>query len=1052
MIVLPAVTQNPFPGLRPFEADEEHLFFGRETQIDDLLARLRRTRFLAVVGTSGSGKSSLVRAGVLPSLHGGFMAGAGSSWRIAVLRPGNRPLASLAAALANSAILADEGSRAETDRQLQVGLIEAVLARGALGLVEVVQQARLRPDENVLILVDQFEELFRFKSDGSALGLADEPAAFVKLLLATASYARQPIYVVLTMRSDFLGDCAQFRDLPETINDGLFLVPRMTRDQLRSAIEGPIGVAGGRIAPRLVTKLLNDLGDEPDQLPVLQHAIMRTWNIWHADHAAGEPLDSRHYAATGGLDEALCRHADEIYLALGDERPRQLAEKLFKCLTDRGTDNRGLRRPTRFRETCAVVGVSATELLHVIDPFRAPDCSFLMPAAGTQFDDETVVDISHESLMRKWRRLQDWVDQEAQSALVYRRLAEAASLHSREQAALWRDPDLSIGLDWRERNRPNAAWAARYDPAFDGAMRFLERSSEARDKEKVARANARRKEVRGLMTSVLLAGLALLVTLVVVIVAFAWHRDKDLRAKAESQANLAKRNATEAQKESRQARQSAVLTTRALRAEISAKSEARAQAAAASAASKAAIEQTRAAQRATKLANDEARKRLVAYQFADAERKRAERAKIAAKQTAEQNLRLAQQNRRLYEAVEYFVKGESASFKGESAAFGTPSSTDLQRSIADYTHAIELAPRYLPAYLSRGAAYQHEGQQDRALADFHTAIALAPDNPLSYYQLGVSYLRKRDYDAAVAAFSDMIRHKDSVLGRLQRGFTYVKKRDFERAVADFTEAMRGDPTHNWSYTQRASAYERQGDYGRALADYTASVKLVPTAGATIADRGDVYLLDGSYESALADYSLAIDKHFFPAYLRRAAAYGGNGESTKAVDDYHSAIENLTGAELVSAYIGLGSQYYSMNRLEDATQSFSQASKLGPRDNFAALWLQLTRFKSGDFDLSTFRQVSFDAASWPAPLFELFRGESTLDDVVRVIPPPDTNDRARECELTFFAGEYALTQRDAVRGRELLAQAFAACRASFPYHFYAAYAAVAGNESKTASRR
>ena len=153
---------NPFPGLRPFTSDEDYLFFGREDQVKELLRRLRQTRFLAVVGTSGSGKSSLVQAGLLPALHGGLMADAGSSWRIASFRPGGDPIGALARALNQPAGL-DTSHNAETDAALRVTLTETILRRSTLGLVEVVRQARLPARGNLLVVVDQFEELFRFK-------------------------------------------------------------------------------------------------------------------------------------------------------------------------------------------------------------------------------------------------------------------------------------------------------------------------------------------------------------------------------------------------------------------------------------------------------------------------------------------------------------------------------------------------------------------------------------------------------------------------------------------------------------------------------------------------------------------------------------------------------------------------------------------------------------------------------------------------------------------------------------------------------------------------
>lgn len=265
---------NPFPGLRPFETDEYGLFFGREGQSDALIERLQRSHFLAVVGTSGSGKSSLVRAGLLPALRGGMMAGAGSGWRIAIMRPGNDPIGNLANALAEKDVLLEAGGGlppAEAE-----AVIEATLRRGSLGLVDAARQARLQDHEKLLVVVDQFEELFRFRAARSLSSTGDDASAFVKLLLEASEQRELSIFVVPTMRSDFLGDCAQFQGLPEAINDGQYLIPRMTRDERRFAITGPVGVKRCKITEPLVNRLMNDVGDNPDQLPILQHALMRT--------------------------------------------------------------------------------------------------------------------------------------------------------------------------------------------------------------------------------------------------------------------------------------------------------------------------------------------------------------------------------------------------------------------------------------------------------------------------------------------------------------------------------------------------------------------------------------------------------------------------------------------------------------------------------------------------------------------------------------------------------------------------------------------------------
>lgn len=480
------VRQNPFPGLRPFTTEEDYLFFGREEQTTELLGLLRENRFLAVVGTSGSGKSSLVRAGLLPALHGGTMARAGSAWEVLVLRPGGDPITNLARALIDADLY-------DPDDLESLPRIVATLNRSRLGLVEAVRQSDLPEGTNLLVVVDQFEELFRFRQAG--VTHQETAAAFVKLLLAAAREPDQRIYIAITMRSDYLGECSHIGGLAEAVNDGEYLIPRLSRDQRRAAIEKPVSVGGGTIAHRLVQKLLNDVGDDADHLPVLQHALMRIFDYWAEDHADDEPLDLRHYERAGGLQEALSRHSDEVYDELPTDRLRKVAEKVFKALTERGPDNRGIRRPTRLDTLCAIADATPAEVAAVIEAFRRAGRTFLMPMADVQLEPHTVIDISHESLMRVWTRLDRWVEEESQSARIYRRLADTAALHAEGKAGIYHDPDLQIALTWRETERPTEAWAARYHAGFEQALAFLEKSRAVQHAEAQRLEAARRREL-----------------------------------------------------------------------------------------------------------------------------------------------------------------------------------------------------------------------------------------------------------------------------------------------------------------------------------------------------------------------------------------------------------------------------------------------------------------------------------------------------------------------------------------------------------------------------
>ncbi len=455
-----ATVRNPYPGLRPFRTDEEHLFFGREHQVDRMIDKLAVQRFLAVVGTSGSGKSSLVNCGLRPALHRGHMASAGAAWRMAQFRPENDPLGKLAQALAAPGVLYDAAAIATMARKglPTAELVALTLRLGSLGLVDMVAQARLPAGTQLLVVVDQFEELFRFRNSAdkaantaadnaantaantaataAVTATADDALAFVQLLLEAAAQTELPIHVVLTMRSDFLGDCAQFRGLPEAINEGQYLVPRLTRDEIRAAITGPAGVAEAQIGPLLLTRLLNDVGDNPDQLSILQHALNRTWFHWESA-GASDALALAHYEAAGGMAHALDKHANKAFGELAGPAEQRLCERIFKALTDTGTDARGVRRPKRLDELARITGGTADELRRVLDIFRKPSRSFLMPPLADALGPDSVIDISHESLMRVWARLKTWADEEAQSARIYRRLRETALEHQDKRVGFW---------------------------------------------------------------------------------------------------------------------------------------------------------------------------------------------------------------------------------------------------------------------------------------------------------------------------------------------------------------------------------------------------------------------------------------------------------------------------------------------------------------------------------------------------------------------------------------------------------------------------------------
>jgi len=223
-----------------------------------------------------------------------------------------------------------------------------------------------------------------------------------------------------------------------------------------------------------------------------------------------DEIDLLHYAEIGDMARALSQHADEAYYELTDEHSRKIAEIIFKRLVEKGADNREIRRPTSLQELSDVAAANIDEVSSVLEGFRRSGCSLLMPPVGEKLTSNSIIDISHESLIRNWERLKSWVDEEEKTARIYKRLAETADLKQKGTAALWRDPDLKIALEWQQNFKPNWAWAQRYNPNYDNAINFLNESKCSQDNEIKQKVSQNKKEFKYVLPSniiILLASL-----------------------------------------------------------------------------------------------------------------------------------------------------------------------------------------------------------------------------------------------------------------------------------------------------------------------------------------------------------------------------------------------------------------------------------------------------------------------------------------------------------------------------------------------------------------
>jgi WD40 repeat protein/serine/threonine protein kinase/DNA-binding SARP family transcriptional activator len=462
--------ENPYKGLRAFgEADAED-FYGRDLLVDELVAAVGEHRLVAVVGPSGIGKSSVVKAGLIPVLRGGASPGS-QTWVISDMFPGSYPFEELAAALLRVAV----------DRPAELA---EELARDELGIRRMTKRT-LPPDTELLLVVDQFEELFTLTAD------EEIRRRFLDGLTQLADDRRARARVVVTLRADFLDHPLRYPEFGELLKTGMVAVTAPSEDDLAVAIQRPAERVGVRFEPGLVSRIIGDVQDQPGALPLLQYALTELFAARTSD-----VLTLKGYTATGGVVGALGRRAEELYEAL--DRPGQAAARqVFLRLVSVDPQAQDTRRRVRRRELRRLeLDPAALEaILGRYGEYR------LLTFDREPLTRSPTVEVAHEALLGQWERLRVWVDERREDLLLHRRLVEAMS----EWEDSGRQPDY---LPREGRLAQFESWARTTDLALTDEERvFLGAARGAADEAARRRTRRRRAVLLGFASLAVFASL-----------------------------------------------------------------------------------------------------------------------------------------------------------------------------------------------------------------------------------------------------------------------------------------------------------------------------------------------------------------------------------------------------------------------------------------------------------------------------------------------------------------------------------------------------------------
>jgi DNA-binding SARP family transcriptional activator len=492
---------NPYKGLRAFEESDSGDFFGRDGLVDETLARLahddQRGRLVLVVGGSGSGKSSVVRAGLLPALRRGQVQGS-ERWFVTAMLPGISPFKALAESLRRVAV-------AETD-----GLADE-LAFGE-GEIDGGLHRLLPGGGQLLLVIDQFEELFTLADEA-------ERRAFLDGLTQAISAADSRLRVVATLRADFYDRPLRFHRFGTLVQDATVTVPAMSAAELEAAIVGPAERVGARVEPTLVAELVAAVVDEPAALPSLQYTLYEL-----AERSPDRNLTLAAYRELGGVDAAIAARAEQLYRSL-DGAQRGAIRRVFERLVVVNADG----EPTRRRTPRSELATPGTEK-SIDGAIEAWAYARLLTLDRHPATREPTVEVAHEALLRDWPRLRGWIDEHRDAIAAMGQLRDAAATWAeldRDPGALYRGARLEITLE---------ATDSRSDTLPAREREFLDASRDERDREQRREAERVKRQARAnrrLRTQLAALAIALVAAIAVGFVAV------DQRQRAERQGRVA---------------------------------------------------------------------------------------------------------------------------------------------------------------------------------------------------------------------------------------------------------------------------------------------------------------------------------------------------------------------------------------------------------------------------------------------------------------------------------------------------------------------------------
>ena len=563
------------PGLNHYDNQNSNLFFGRQRQVDDLLSIMQEGRFIGVVGQEGTGKTSLIKAGLIPALKNGFTGAAGKNWSFCYCRPGITPIENLASALSEKQVLGDQDKGSlEMDDE-----IVKLMRKDHSGILNAVSKYSISGEGNLLIIIDKFEDIFGL-AEKHKVGLAweQEVALFLNNIAKAITTKTASIYVLISMQSDFIPLLYNFRVLHEHISKGLYSVPLFRQDDFHHIVRDSLLHSNYKIQDDALNYIDEKFNQNLRNLPMVQLLLKKIQLAYpHVDNEEYTEITLSNVRKIGDLESLVENDFDQYYnqLPIFDQ---QAIELLFRNITQPG-EGLSMKKPRTLQEIIDVIGIEKPELIRVISNLKnsqqgiidviEPYQKNVIHFKEAYISDAAVINLSNNYLIRNWPNLLRWIAEEKESADTYVRLSESAKLFQLDQTGYLRPPDLDLVMAWFDKVQPKKIWADQFNPHYRMSIDYLLKSNETYLEELEQKEEARKAELRKVRKTQMIFASLMVVCFIVAVIAFFMrqeaNREKERAKISAENAEIAKKSAIIAANEAAKQKEKALANAKRLR-------------------------------------------------------------------------------------------------------------------------------------------------------------------------------------------------------------------------------------------------------------------------------------------------------------------------------------------------------------------------------------------------------------------------------------------------------------------------------------------------------